>query len=145
MGVTRNEISKAHVIQEFAPQKVEKVQAGKPLEAAYKVAAKNKKETLAKEKLEKSAADAQPMPTPMLTLAGIVDKKMVGIPYSRPKELHQFNRTNDAVDWASLDVESGYRMFAWMPLLLRPRNGISRQLQSIISYSVCTIISSRTP
>ena len=36
-----------------------------------------------------------------ITLSGIVDKKLVEVSYPEPKGKHQFNRTNDAVDWAS--------------------------------------------
>ena len=51
MGVTKNEISKAHVIEEFAPLEVEKVQNGKPLDAAYKVANKTRKKRSPKKSL----------------------------------------------------------------------------------------------
>jgi protein gp37 len=37
----------------------------------------------------------------MITLQGIVDKKLIEVPYPQPQGKHQFNRTNDAVDWAS--------------------------------------------
>lgn len=35
-----------------------------------------------------------------IQLQGIVDKKIVQVPYSKPLGKHQFYRTNDAVDWA---------------------------------------------
>jgi protein gp37 len=36
-----------------------------------------------------------------LSLEGIVDKKPITVSYPEPKAKHQFNRTTDAVDWAS--------------------------------------------
>ena len=35
-----------------------------------------------------------------IQLHGIVEKKIVQVPYSKPLGKHHFNRTNDAVDWA---------------------------------------------
>jgi hypothetical protein len=83
-------ISRIKTVREFAPEEARKVETGEQtLDAAYKVAAKNKKESLGKETPEKAATPKQSM----LTLTGIVDKK-VEIPYPMPQGRHQFNRTN---------------------------------------------------
>ena len=97
VGTRPQAISEARLIRDFAPQEIEKLDRGETtLDAAAKVAAKNKKESLAKETPEKFVPKA-----PMLELESIQDKKIVLVPYPEPKGKHQFNQTNDAVDWAS--------------------------------------------
>jgi DNA repair photolyase len=65
------------------------------LEEGYKIARENKKAAQQRELPLRQTSKTKP-----LTLIGIVDKKLVQIPYSQPQGKHQFNRTNDAVDWA---------------------------------------------
>jgi len=50
---------------------------------------------------KKSALTEERKSKPTITLSGIVDKKLVEVAYPEPQGNHQFNRTNDAVDWAS--------------------------------------------
>jgi protein gp37 len=60
-----------------------------------KPARKRKKEKRSKEKPE------EPKGPKMITLEGIIDKKVVEVPYQQPKSKHQFNTTNDSIDWAA--------------------------------------------
>jgi hypothetical protein len=66
------------------------------LGAAYKVACRNQKQAEQIEKPVKPVYRA-----PVIQLTGIIDKKLVEVPYPEPQGKHAFNRTNDAVDWAS--------------------------------------------
>jgi protein gp37 len=98
MGLGSNShISRARRIQEWAPAVGKKVEAGNiTLDAAYQIASQNKKQSEALHKPERQKPCSQP-----IELTGIIDKKFVQIPYPKPAGKHQFNRTNDAVDWAS--------------------------------------------
>ena len=92
LGTTPKAITQARVIKEWAPEEAAKVANGtEALESAYKTANARKRETENKEQPEKSKPKAT-----MLELEGIIDKKIVSVPYPEPKGKHQFNQTNDA-------------------------------------------------
>src|SRR4029077_18739256 len=97
LGTTPHAITQAKVIREWAPDEAEKADRGEAtLDSAYKVANSRKKEA---EKLV--SPEKEKRGPKMIALTGIIDKKLVEVSYPQPKGKHQFNRTNDAVDWAS--------------------------------------------
>jgi protein gp37 len=75
-------------------QAVSTAPAGKITAAHVKTV---KGQVLAKE----SASAEKNASKPTITLSGIVDKKLVEVAYPERQGKHQFNPTNDAVDWAS--------------------------------------------
>jgi protein gp37 len=96
IGTTPHAITQIRTIKEWAPAAIEEIAAGKiNLEAGFELARANKKTKEVIEKPEKTG----PKPK-IITLAGIIGKKLVEVPYPQPQGKHQFNRTNDAVDWA---------------------------------------------
>jgi protein gp37 len=96
LGVGRDQISKARLIKEWAPTEAKRIEAGSlELHAGYRIAQENKKVA---EKIERPAKINTKPGT--ISLTGIIDKKLVEVPYPQPQGKHQFNRTNDAVDWA---------------------------------------------
>jgi protein gp37 len=95
LGVTRQEISRARFIRQVMPKLAKEVENGTvTLDGAYKKA----KQKIAEEPERPRAAKSNKS---TITLTGIVDKKLVDVPYPAPKGKHTFNVTNDAVDWAS--------------------------------------------
>jgi protein gp37 len=98
VGLTaKEEISQARLVKQWAQPEAQKVIAGEmDLHPAYKIARANKAQALSREHPEKVTVEKF-----TVTLTGIVDKKLVKVPYPKPNGPHQFNRTNDAVDWAS--------------------------------------------
>ena len=97
LGTSKVAISKARAIREWAPTAAKKVENGTlTLEEGYRVASNAKKAAAEKDAPEKPKSEKI-----TISLTGIVDKKLVEIPYPKPKGKHSFNRTNDAVDWAS--------------------------------------------
>lgn len=90
-------IQRARLIRNWAPTIVNQVESGEiTLEQGYHVACRNRD---ASEKIDPPEKTKPASRT--ITLIGIVDRKLVEVPYPEPKQGHQFNRTNDAVDWAS--------------------------------------------
>jgi protein gp37 len=89
-------VSFARTIRDWAPAVAKQVEAGTTsLEHGYEIARQNKKIAKKILPLEKTKPSQK-----TIILSGIVDKKLVEVPYPQPQGKHQFNRTNDAVDWA---------------------------------------------
>jgi protein gp37 len=89
-------IVKARFTKEWAPAEATQVEAGTlPLDSAYHAARRKKLQAERIHKPEKTKPAAK-----TIQLSGILDKKLIEVPYPQPQPNHQFNRTNDAVDWA---------------------------------------------
>ena len=96
LGIGRIQVSKANLIREWAPTEADRVEAGTlDLHKGYQIAQENKRAAEKLEKVEKITTKSE-----TISLVGIVDKKLIEVPYPKPQGKHQFNRTNDAVDWA---------------------------------------------
>jgi protein gp37 len=96
-SVTPKAITQVRAVKQWAPELIKELENDDAsLESAYKEATARKKKAENKEKPEPESKTKQPM----LTLVGIIDKKLVEVPYPKPQGKHTFNRTNDAVDWA---------------------------------------------
>jgi protein gp37 len=97
LGITKQSVHYAHTIKAWAPLEAKDVEAGKmTLEHGYQIAFKKKKTAKQIDSPPKINSRAK-----TILLTGIIDKKPVEVPYPRPQPGHQFNKTNDAVDWAS--------------------------------------------
>jgi protein gp37 len=91
-------IQRARLIRNWAsPAIINQVESGEiTLEEGYNTACRNRDAAQKTNPPEKTKPSSK-----TIILSGIVDKKLVDVPYPQPQPGHQFNRTNDAVDWAS--------------------------------------------
>lgn len=97
LDIDRSGIVKARFINTWAKPEALSVKAGAmELNTAYRIACSNKAHS---EQVHKP--ENPPPNSAVIKLPGIIDKKLVEVPYPAPRGKHTFNRTNDAVDWAS--------------------------------------------
>jgi len=96
-NIHHDAISQAQIVKDWAPDEAKEVEAGNlTLANGYQIARQRKKQSEAIHKPEKKSRNSD-----IIELTGIVDKKFVQVLYPKPAGIHQFNRTNEAVDWAA--------------------------------------------